>query len=107
MALLAYQQIQVTGAAVVLSAVSASDTVPPDDRGFYEVLNGSGAPVNVTVVVPGLTYGQANPDIVVAVPAGATRRFGPLVPGLADPATRKITILHSATATVTGAAVRI
>jgi hypothetical protein len=107
MALLAYKQVKITGDDITLDPVTGSDTVAPSERGFYEVNNGSGVSVTVTVVVPGSQYGQARPDVAVTVPAGARRKIGPLVPDLADPATGLITITHAPTASVTGAAVAV
>jgi hypothetical protein len=52
------------------------------------VKNASGAPINVTLVVPGtVAYGQANPDPVVAVPATTGDVLIYLNPEIADPAT--------------------
>lgn len=106
MALLAKQQIGITGAAITYSAVAASDTVEPDDRAFYHVKAG-GTATTVTVVVPGSQYGQARPDVAVGPLTSTDRFIGPLVADLADPATGLITIQHSATTSVTGAVVRI
>lgn len=97
------QAVQITGDAQTFSAVTASDTFNPVSNGFWEVVNGSGGSITVTVVVPGSTYGQANPDVAVTVANGARAKIGPLVPALADPITGLITITHSGTSSVTGA----
>lgn len=107
MSLRSYQPIDVAGSAQTATAVAASDTFSPNERGFWEVTNGSASPINVTVVVPGTVYGQARADVVTAVAAGATRKFGPLVADLADATTGLVTITHSATTSVTGAAIYI
>ena len=107
MTLRTYQSIGIAGAAQTFAAVAASDTMLADERGFWEVVNGSGGSINVTVVVPGTVYGQARADVVVAVADGARAKIGPLVPDLADPATSLVTITHSGTTSVTGAAIRI
>jgi hypothetical protein len=108
MALLAYQQAAITGPATTFAAVSASDTMPPDDRGFLWVKNASGTIDSAVVVVPGTSFGQANADVTVSVPITTGERLiGPLVPSLADPTTGLITVTHSQTATVTCALVRI
>lgn len=96
------QAIDIVGTAQTPAAVAASDTFVPNSRGFWEVTNGSGGSINVTVVVPGTEYGQARADVVTALANGAIRKFGPLVPDLADPTTGLITINHSGTSSVTG-----
>ena len=51
MALLATQQIQVTGVAITLAAAAGGgDTVTASDRTFLWVKNASGSPITVTVV---------------------------------------------------------
>jgi phage tail sheath gpL-like len=106
MALLVLQQITETGTTATYSAVNASETVNPDDRVALHVKNANASPTNVTIVVPGTTYGQANPDIVTAV-ANATEKFIKIPPAVADPATSLITVTYSVTASVTAALVRI
>lgn len=106
MALLTVQPIVVGGLAEVFSAVSASDTITPDDRLFLHVKNTSGMPDTVTVVVPGTTYGQANPDYTVSVPATTGDKLIPIYPAVADPSTGLIIVTHSQTASVTCALVK-
>lgn len=109
MAQLAYQQISITGPATTFAAVTASDTVSPDDRGFLWVKNTNAGADTCTVVVPGSSFGQANPDVAVTVPATTGERLiGPLTAALADPANGGlITITHSQVSGVTCALVRI
>lgn len=107
MALLSPQSMAITGTTVTLGAVSASDTIAPGDRVFLVVSNASGGGLTATVVVPGTTHGQANPDVAVSISNGATKYIGPLVPVLADPATGLITVTFSATSSVTAAVVSI
>lgn len=108
MALLTTQQVGITGTTPSYGAVAASDTLVPDDRTFLIVKNASGTEDTCTVVVPGTTFGQANPDIAVAVPITTGERWiGPLTQNLADPATGLITVTHSQTASVTCALVRV
>lgn len=106
MALMSYQQVQITGPALTYSAVASSDTVAPSQRGFVHVKTGATS-TNVTVVVPGTEYGQARADVTVAVGTNTERMIGPLVPDLADPTTGLVTIQYSATASVTSAAVQV
>lgn len=108
MALLNQQQVTITGTTPAYVAVAATDTVVPDERGFVIVKNGNASPDTATVVVPGIAFGQAKPDVPVTVPASTGERWiGPMTPDLADPVTGLISITHSVTATVTCAYVRV
>lgn len=84
MASRAYQAIGYTGVNIAYAAAEGLDTIPPNGRGFLHVKNGGGGSTNVGVIVPGTTQGQAHPDIVVAVTAGAERLIGPLPNPLGD-----------------------
>lgn len=109
MAKLTYQSSKVTGGAVALAAASAGgDTLAPNGSGALLVQNGSGAAITVTVAVPGNTkYGQAEPDVAVAVPAGEYQLIGPLPADLADPADGLVHVTYSAAAGVNVGAVQI
>lgn len=103
MATLAYSRIAIAGTlAAPVAASAGGDKVAPNDRGFVDVNNGSGASITVTVVVPGNTsYGQAQPDVAVTIAAGARRRIGPFPADLADPTDGLVAITYSAVTTVT------
>lgn len=104
MAEIAKQQAKVQGTALTFGNAAAGDGVTPDPDAALHVINGSGASINVTVVTPGNDkYGQARPDIVVAVAAGAQAAIGPFPDDLADPSTGLVAINYSATASVTRA----
>src|SRR5690349_11630293 len=106
MALLAPQQIAVTGLEPVLQAAAGGgDTIAADDRTFLYVVNGDASDKTVTVVVPGVTFGQNNPDVAVVVTAGEERFIGPMVAGLATAGL--VSITYSAVTSVTVAAIRI
>lgn len=109
MANLSFQSAKITGGGVTLApATAGGDTLAPNIRGALLVQNGSGASVTVTVVVPGNTkYGQANPDVAVAVAAGGYELIGPLPSDLADPADGLVHVTYSAAASVNVAAVSI
>lgn len=110
MATLTYQQVSAaTGTAANLVAASAGgDKVLPNDRGALMVRNGSGSPINVTLLVPGNTkWGQAQPDPVIAVAAGATTLIGPLPTDLADPTDGLVAFTYSAVTSVTVAPIQI
>jgi hypothetical protein len=106
MAALAVQQIGLGNAITPVAAGASGDTAAPDDRAWFEVTVVGTATV-VTLVVPGSAYGVARPDVVTASLTNTTRRFGPLVPDLADPTTGLITISTSQQTAVTIALVRI
>ena len=108
MALIAYQDIGYSGAAVTFGAVTASDHLIPDPNGFLWVKNGSGVSINVTVQVGGSTFGQNHADVVVAVPAGQERLFGPALENLAGADTFGVVVFgFSATTSITAAGVRL
>src|SRR4051812_34585819 len=71
MALISPQAIAVTGTAPTFSAPSASDTLVPTDRGAY-IVRTTGTSTNVVMTVAGNDeFGQARPDVTVAVGATA------------------------------------
>ncbi len=103
---LTLQTVPTDGAALTYSAAAGGgDTVPYDPNGFVHVKNGSGAPITVTVAVPGSTYGQANPDVPVSVPAAGDRLIK-LASGMVDPATGRIALTYSGVTSLTLAALR-
>jgi hypothetical protein len=108
MAFLSPQQIAVTGTVITYAAAGAGgDSCSPDDRVFLRVKNGSGSSINLTLVVPGTTWGQANPDPVIAVPATTGEVSIALPAGLVDLSTGLISWTYSAVTTVTVALVRV
>lgn len=108
MAALAHQPIAFTGSAVSFQAAESLDTATADRRSFLWVRNGGGSPINVTITVPGTTFGQNNPDIVVAVPNGAERMIGPLSPDLTAAETFGVVLVtYSALTSVTVAVARL
>jgi hypothetical protein len=108
MALLAHQQITITGATITLGATAASDTVNPDDRLFLWYKNTNAATRDITIVVPGTYYAQNLADVTVTIAATTGEELiGPIDTRLADPTTGLVTVNHSATAGLTVAAVKI
>lgn len=97
MALLTPQSPSATGLTPAYATSAASDTVRyVNNRMFLICKNTSGASNTVTVVVPGATYGQQNPDIAVVVPATTGEKWiGPLDRGMVDPTTGLITVTNS------------
>lgn len=105
MALMTAQSPLHTGKQPTYGAANASDTVKWNNSAqFLIVKNGGGGSINVTVVVPGTKFGQNNPDIVVAVPAGEERWIGPFDQDMAD-SDNLITVQYSGTTSVTSALV--
>ena len=110
MATLAPAQATIAGTAVTMAAASAGgDAVDGNDNVAILVTNGGASSINVTVTVPGNTrFGQAEPDVTVAVAAGASKLIGPLVDALEDRATdRLVHIGYSDVTSVTVAALKI
>lgn len=106
MANLAAQQIPVTGLSpTFVAATAGGDSAAPDDRTHLRVKNGSAASINVVLTVPGSTYGQPNPDVTIAVPAGGDVAIA-LPSAIADPSTGLVSWTYSAAASVTVALVR-
>lgn len=101
MANLSAQTTAVVGTTLtsVTPTAGTGDTVPVGSHAI--IRNGSGASINVTIETPGNdTYGQARPDIVTAVAAGAVAKFGPFPNDLADPVTGVVKLTCSAVTSV-------
>ena len=103
MALVVPQVPNIQGTAITYATPTTSETFSPGNNVYYHVKTG-GTGITTTVVVPGSTYGQANPDVAISIGTSTDRIIGPLVPALADPTTGLVTITHSATTSVTAAA---
>lgn len=105
MALLTAVSVTPAATTVTAAAVSSSDTIAASDIGvngaLLNVINGSGASINVTLSDPGTTdVGNAGTTTPQAVAAGADRWFR-LTPFHVNPATGVATVSYSATTTVT------
>jgi hypothetical protein len=95
------------------AAAAAGDTIAiaPGDRVVLEVTNGGGASITVTIAPAAATttlkgVGAVTiPSRAVAVPAGASRRIGPIPQGYVADGVANVS--YSATASVTRAAFRI
>lgn len=108
MAKLTYVTPSIGGtAAAPVAASGGGDTVAPGNNSFIRVTNGGGSSINVTVAVPGNTkYGQAQPDVVVAVAAGVAKLIGVLPADLADPSDGLVHITYSSVTSVTVEAIQ-
>lgn len=109
MALIATQQMAVTGTAPTYSAVSASDTGDVSNgRTFLHVKNGGGSSDTVTLITPGTgPGGTAIADLAVTVANGADRFIGPINPDPQDGFGPVVTVTHSFTTSVTCAFITI
>lgn len=100
MALLARQAPSLYGTAITYAAAAAGgDTFGWVADGVLRVKNGSASSITATVVVPGTTYGQANPDVPVVVAAGAEAAIGPIPSALAVEGV--VSVTYTAVTTVT------
>lgn len=108
MALIATQEMSLTGTQATYSAASASDTFTPDDRTFLHVKNGGGSPTTVTVTTPGTAAGGlAITDPASSVTNGQEEFIGPFpAQHFADPSTGLATVTFSPTTSVTVAVVK-
>jgi hypothetical protein len=104
MADLTPQSTAVVGTTLTNTAPTATtgDWVPCLSAKVF-VKNASGSSINVTVVTPGNdAYGNARPDIVTAVAAGADALFGPFPLDLGDSThSNMVNIICSAVTSVT------
>lgn len=96
------------GVALTMGTAAGGDTAKVGAHRALLVNNASGAPVTVTLAVPGNTAtGEAQPDNVITVADGELRTI-PLLPLYADPAiNRQVAITWSATTGVTRAVVQL
>lgn len=102
MALLAATTPAVGGTLAAPAAIGTSNTINGNlVGGQLKVINGAGAPVNVTIVDPGHTdAGNTGSQAAVAV-ANATAKWFALTAAFVDPVTNLITVTVSDATTIT------
>ena len=102
MAEIPLQTLGATGTELTEGAAAAGDTAQVGPNKFLSVRNGSGAPITVTIAVPGTDFtGAATPDMVQTVAAGKIKIF-PLLAAYGDPAQGGMaSVTYSSTTTVT------
>ena len=89
-----------TGIVDTLVAADASgNNFPNDGKTRFEVLNGSGAPINVTFTFVAQD-GVAGTN-VVAVAAGVRKKIGPFNPSQYNDSNGRVNVTYSAATTVT------
>jgi hypothetical protein len=103
--------ITINGVAPTLAAANVDGIwIQNKGREYIHVLNGSGAPITVTVVTAKTAEGRAIADDTVTIPAGQARLIGPFRHNLHDnpaPDKGKVFINFSSVTTVTIAAFRL
>jgi hypothetical protein len=101
------QAASLTGLTPTFAAAADADQVRCNGRTLLWVKNGSGSPINVTIVTTIQYAGLAVADVVVAVPAGGEKLIGPFERSIfgGSGANRDLAeIDYSSTASVTRAA---
>lgn len=107
MALLSPQVITASLGKPTFGAVSASDTITPDDGLFLVIKNAGGSSDTVTFDDAGVTPGGSSPtDPTVAVPATTGEVWYPINRYWVNTTTGLITVTHSFTTSVTCALVK-
>lgn len=106
MAAINIQSLTAAGLAPTLRAAAAGDTITPrsstDVASFLYVLNGSGAPITVTLTDASVTAaGSAATNPAITCANGTTPTLIAINPKLANPNNGTIPVAYSATATVT------
>jgi len=103
-----YQQIARTGLEAVYEAANADgEKFANDGRMFVDVVNDSASSIDVTVQTPGTVDGLAVADLVVAVPAGESRKIGPFAPNIYNQSDGMVYFDYSDEADVTVAVLRL
>lgn len=105
---LTVQQNLRTGTKPTYAAANAGgNSFANDGRVRLVVINGSGAPITVTLDVTATVDGLAAPDIAQAVPAGETWEFGPFAPGTFNQPDNVVNVSYSGVTSLTVAAIRL
>ena len=95
----------VTTTLLVTPTATHGNKMLNDGKTFIEVLNGSGAPIDVTIDAPGDVEGFAITNLTVAVAAGVRKKIGPFT-SIFNQADGYVWIVCSAVTTVTMGAFR-
>jgi hypothetical protein len=109
MALLSIQRPGVAGAVPAYTAVTAADEFPNDGRCYLHVKNGGASPTNVTINDPNSpsppSATQFDPDVLVAVAAGAEKVIGPFPPHRFNAPDGNVDVTYSVTTSITAAVI--
>lgn len=95
--------IQIGGTTATVRSAGAGDKLTgPSDHSQLRVTNGAGAPITLTITVPGTTlYGETNPTKVITI-TNATSKYIPIPALYGNPAdVGKVTLTWSSTTTIT------
>jgi hypothetical protein len=97
------ESVQIGGTtATVRSAAAGDKLTSPGTSNLLRVNNGAGAPITLTITVPGTTsYGENNPTKVITITNG-TAKYIPIPAVYGNPSDAgKVTLTWSATTTIT------
>lgn len=107
MSVLTPQKVNTAGLSLVaVAAGSGGDQIPAGPGRILEVINGSGASINVILNSIKSCDQGFDHDVTVAVPAGTTRFLGPFSDRYVD-STGMVNITYSAVTTVTVASLEV
>lgn len=102
MPLLTVQTIDRDGLTPVLVAADVGgDKFVNTGKEFINVLNGSGAPITVTLDIRNTVDAQVVTDRAISVPAGGTKFIGPIPPTIYNDANGEVDITYSAVGSLT------
>lgn len=111
MALLTARSVTTSVTEVAAAAVSTSDTIASADIGtrgcLLNVINGAGAPINVTLVDPGSTPAGNTTTAPAQAVANATDRWFLITPSHVNQATGVATVTFSSATTITYRLIRL
>lgn len=103
-----YQQIVRTGLEETLEAANGDgNKFANDGVMFLHVVNGAGAPINVTIQTPGTVDGLAIAEQVVAVTNAEERYIGPFPPGIYNQSDGMVYVDYSSATTITVSVLRL
>ena len=103
-----HQQIARTGLEETLAAANAGGSYFANDgMMFLHVVNGSGAPITVTVETPGVVDGLAIADQIITVTNAEERFIGPFPPGIYNQSDGTVYVDYSAVTDVSVAVLRL
>lgn len=106
MATLTVQTLAATGSVVTFTAAAGGgDEFANDGKTFFEVNNGGGAPITVTIVAESPCNQGTLHDVVGSVTNGTVKKFGPFDrQRFNDATTGRVGVTYSAVTSVTVAA---
>ncbi len=109
MATLTVQDVTLDGAELTAAAAAGGgdEFENTDERTIFRAINGSGAPITVTIDAPSTCNHGFNHDIAGAVPAGETWDFGPFDKERFNDSSSLVQVTYSGVTSLTVAAIRV